>query len=66
MAEYANDIDQYLPILFPSKIPQNTLADIISAQGLRQLHIAETEKYAHVTFSLMVVLKSQKPEKNVY
>ncbi len=50
MAEYANDIDQYLPILFPSKIPQNTLADIISAQGLRQLHIAETEKYAHVTF----------------
>ncbi len=28
----------------------NTLGEVISKQGLKQLHIAETEKYAHVTF----------------
>lgn len=39
-----------LPILFPKKTPNNTLSQIISNAGLTQLHIAETEKYAHVTF----------------
>ena len=38
------------PILFPKVAPQNTLAEVISNAGLRQLHTAETEKYAHVTF----------------
>jgi 2,3-bisphosphoglycerate-independent phosphoglycerate mutase len=38
------------PILFPKKAPKNTLAEVISNAGLRQLHTAETEKYAHVTF----------------
>ena len=38
------------PILFPKVAPQNTLAEVISKAGLRQLHTAETEKYAHVTF----------------
>jgi len=38
------------PILFPKVAPANTLAEVISAAGLRQLHTAETEKYAHVTF----------------
>ncbi|TNF44861.1 MAG: 2,3-bisphosphoglycerate-independent phosphoglycerate mutase [Epsilonproteobacteria bacterium] len=40
------------PILFPKEAPKNTLAEVISAAGLRQLHTAETEKYAHVTFFL--------------
>lgn len=40
------------PILFPKVAPENTLAEVISAAGLRQLHTAETEKYAHVTFFL--------------
>ena len=30
--------------------PKNVLADVIAANGLKQLHTAETEKYAHVTF----------------
>jgi len=30
--------------------PQNTLAEVVSRAGLKQLHTAETEKYAHVTF----------------
>ena len=38
------------PILFPTKLPKNTLAEILSKKGLTQFHTAETEKYAHVTF----------------
>ena len=39
-----------LPTMFSKDIPQNTLAQTISQLGLSQLHTAETEKYAHVTF----------------
>ena len=38
------------PVLFSKEVPKNTLAEVISNAGLRQLHTAETEKYAHVTF----------------
>lgn len=37
-------------ILFPKDNVQDTLAEYLSRKGLRQLHTAETEKYAHVTF----------------
>ena len=37
-------------ILFPKENVENTLGEYISSKGLKQLHIAETEKYAHVTF----------------
>lgn len=37
-------------VAFPKNDVPNVLADVISQAGLRQLHIAETEKYAHVTF----------------
>ena len=37
-------------ILFPKENVQNTLGEYLSNQGLKQLHTAETEKYAHVTF----------------
>lgn len=37
-------------ILFPKENVDNTLAEYLSNQGKTQLHIAETEKYAHVTF----------------
>ncbi|MDA7817660.1 2,3-bisphosphoglycerate-independent phosphoglycerate mutase [Sulfurimonas sp.] len=40
------------PVLFKKDAPKNTLAEVISNKGLRQLHTAETEKYAHVTFFL--------------
>ena len=48
MTEYDKNIP--LPILFPKTSPKNTLAEVISNAGLNQLHTAETEKYAHVTF----------------
>ncbi|KAJ7195802.1 BPG-independent [Mycena pura] len=38
------------PIAFPPQVMTNVLAEWIAAQGLKQSHIAETEKYAHVTF----------------
>ena len=37
-------------ILFKKENVQETLAEYLSSKGLKQLHIAETEKYAHVTF----------------
>ncbi len=39
-----------LPVMFPKESPKNTLSEVISRSGLSQLHTAETEKYAHVTF----------------
>jgi 2,3-bisphosphoglycerate-independent phosphoglycerate mutase len=38
------------PVAFPEQRPQTTLAETIAAAGGRQLHVAETEKYAHVTY----------------
>ncbi|MEG2006549.1 MAG: 2,3-bisphosphoglycerate-independent phosphoglycerate mutase [Raoultibacter sp.] len=37
-------------IAFPKEFPHNVLAEVLSGAGLSQYHIAETEKYAHVTF----------------
>ncbi len=48
MVKYSDDLD--IPVLFPKKTPKNTLGEVVADAGLRQLRIAETEKYAHVTF----------------
>jgi 2,3-bisphosphoglycerate-independent phosphoglycerate mutase len=48
MTEY--DEDWTHPILFPPKRPAITIAKVISDRGLKQLHVAETEKYPHVTY----------------
>ena len=37
-------------ILFPKENVENTLGEYLASKGLKQLHTAETEKYAHVTF----------------
>ena len=39
-----------LPIAYPPEVIEDTLGDLISAKGLKQFRVAETEKYAHVTF----------------
>ena len=39
-----------LPIAYPPEIIENTLGDFVSAHGMKQFRVAETEKYAHVTF----------------
>ena len=38
------------PVAFPPRAPATTLAEVIAGTGGRQLHVAETEKYAHVTY----------------
>jgi 2,3-bisphosphoglycerate-independent phosphoglycerate mutase len=48
LTEYDANFD--LPIAFPSETPRNGLGEVISRAGLHQLRVAETEKYAHVTF----------------
>jgi 2,3-bisphosphoglycerate-independent phosphoglycerate mutase len=40
----------YYPVVFPSQNPAITLAKILSDNGLKQFHCAETEKFAHVTY----------------
>jgi 2,3-bisphosphoglycerate-independent phosphoglycerate mutase len=44
------DPDLNIGIAFPKEEPRMVLAEVLSLAGLTQLHIAETEKYAHVTF----------------
>ena len=48
MTQYDKSIP--IPVIFKKDNPTNTLAQVISDAGLSQLHTAETEKYAHVTF----------------
>lgn len=48
MTEYDPALD--VAVAFPKENPTAVLADVVAAAGLRQLHTAETEKYAHVTF----------------
>ncbi|MFC0267497.1 2,3-bisphosphoglycerate-independent phosphoglycerate mutase [Kushneria aurantia] len=50
MTQYADDLD--VPVAFPPAELPNTLGEFVASQGLTQLRIAETEKYAHVTFFL--------------
>ncbi|MFY7697817.1 MAG: 2,3-bisphosphoglycerate-independent phosphoglycerate mutase [Legionella sp.] len=48
MTEYAENLSTQ--IAFPAQRLSNTLGEIIAKNGLQQLRLAETEKYAHVTF----------------
>ncbi len=48
MTQYDKNLP--LPVMFPKETPKNTLAEVVANAGLSQLHTAETEKYAHVTF----------------
>jgi 2,3-bisphosphoglycerate-independent phosphoglycerate mutase len=42
--------DWTYPVLFPPHRPATTLAKVLSERGMVQLHVAETEKYPHVTY----------------
>jgi len=50
MVEYSEELNKYIPALFSAQPLNNILGKILSDAGLTQLRIAETEKYAHVTF----------------
>ncbi len=50
LTEYSEKLNNFYEILFPSVEVKNSLPEILARRGLTQLRIAETEKYAHVTF----------------
>ncbi len=52
MVEYSQDLNPFFPALFPSLELTNVLGEVVANAGRTQLRIAETEKYAHVTFFL--------------
>ncbi|HAJ45006.1 MAG TPA: 2,3-bisphosphoglycerate-independent phosphoglycerate mutase, partial [Alphaproteobacteria bacterium] len=50
MTEYSEWLTERLITLFPAESLSNSLGEIVAGLGLRQLRIAETEKYPHVTY----------------
>ncbi|NCA27890.1 MAG: 2,3-bisphosphoglycerate-independent phosphoglycerate mutase [Proteobacteria bacterium] len=50
LTEYSSELSQHYQILFPHQEIKNSLPEILAHHKLKQLRIAETEKYAHVTF----------------
>jgi 2,3-bisphosphoglycerate-independent phosphoglycerate mutase len=48
MTRYRDDLD--CPVAFREQEVRETMAEVLAEQGIRQLHVAETEKYAHVTY----------------
>jgi 2,3-bisphosphoglycerate-independent phosphoglycerate mutase len=48
MTRYRDDLD--CPVVFEEQHVPNTIAEVLAAHDARQLHCAETEKYAHVTY----------------
>ncbi|HEX3499802.1 MAG TPA: 2,3-bisphosphoglycerate-independent phosphoglycerate mutase [Stellaceae bacterium] len=50
LTEYSADLKPFLSALFPPEDLRETFGEVVSQAGLHQLRIAETEKYAHVTF----------------
>ena len=50
MTEYSVDHNRFMKTIFPPEPLVNILGEVVSNNGLTQLRIAETEKYAHVTF----------------
>jgi 2,3-bisphosphoglycerate-independent phosphoglycerate mutase len=50
LVEYSTELNRFLGTLFPPQDLSDTFGEIVSQAGMIQLRIAETEKYAHVTF----------------
>jgi 2,3-bisphosphoglycerate-independent phosphoglycerate mutase len=50
MAEYSADLNRLLATIFVADRLEETFGEVVARAGLKQLRIAETEKYAHVTF----------------
>jgi 2,3-bisphosphoglycerate-independent phosphoglycerate mutase len=48
MTRYRHDLD--CPVAFEEQTVHETMAEVCAEHGIRQLHVAETEKYAHVTY----------------
>jgi 2,3-bisphosphoglycerate-independent phosphoglycerate mutase len=53
-----------LPVAFPNRMPDRILGELLAEAGLHQLRIAETEKYAHVTFFFNAGLETPFPDED--
>ena len=58
MQEYAKDLS-HLNTIYPPKIVEDNLSWVVSNAGLKQYHISETTKYAHVTFFFSGTIETQ-------
>ena len=52
MTHYGDELSPYLGVLFPTDTLDNMLGQVVAAAGRTQLRMAETEKFAHVTYFL--------------
>ena len=59
MTRYASDIASH--VMFAEQRVEETLAEVLAEAGIRQLHVAETEKYAHVTYFFNGGVESEWP-----
>src|SRR5438270_610858 len=50
LVEYSTELNRFVATLFPPEDLADSFGEVVSKAGLTQLRIAETEKYAHVTF----------------
>ncbi len=50
MVSYSTELDDYYPSIFAPDVLTQTLGELVEAAGLKQLRLAETEKYPHVTY----------------
>ena len=57
--EYEKDLP--VAVAYPPQTIENCLAKVVSDAGMKQLHIAETEKYAHVTFFMNGMIEQEFP-----
>ncbi len=58
MQEYAKDL-AHLNTIYPPKVVEDNLSWVVSNAGLKQYHISETTKYAHVTFFFSGTIEKQ-------
>lgn len=59
MTKYADDLD--VPVIFPPEEIKNTLSQVLSRNGLKQLRVTETDKFSHLTFYFNA--QNDKPDK---
>ncbi len=66
MASYGERLDELMEVMFPPVVVKNTLAHWIALKGRTQFHIAETEKYPHVTYFFNGGVEEPEPGEDRY
>ena len=61
MTQYSEPLAKFMSVLFPPQDVSETLGELFAEHGLKQLRIAETEKYPHVTFFMNGGRETQYP-----